>query len=109
MADGEVHFGVFLGFDFARVRDLPPLPEGHVYEVWLIGGDEPPVPAGTFDQSTDQHAIACRAPSRTVVVTNLRRLTPARPARRIRRATRFLRAATRSPARRTTPPAPGGR
>ena len=26
-------------------------------DVWLIGGDNPPVPAGTFDRSTDQHAI----------------------------------------------------
>jgi anti-sigma-K factor RskA len=38
------------------VRDLPPLPPDQVYEVWLIGVDGP-VPAGTFDQPTDQHAI----------------------------------------------------
>jgi hypothetical protein len=38
------------------VRDLPPLEPDQVYEVWLIGG-EGPVPAGTFDQPTDQHAI----------------------------------------------------
>jgi anti-sigma-K factor RskA len=38
------------------VRDLPPLEPDQVYEVWLIGA-EGPVPAGTFDQPTDQHAI----------------------------------------------------
>jgi anti-sigma-K factor RskA len=38
------------------VRDLPPLPPDQVYEVWLIGADGA-VPAGTFDQPTDQHAI----------------------------------------------------
>lgn len=38
------------------VRDLPPLEPNQVYEVWLIGA-EGPVPAGVFDQPTDQHAI----------------------------------------------------
>jgi negative regulator of sigma E activity len=38
------------------VRDLPPLEPDQVYEVWLISADGP-VPAGTFDQPTDQHAI----------------------------------------------------
>jgi hypothetical protein len=38
------------------VRDLPPLEPDQVYEVWLIGADGP-VPAGVFDQPTDQHAI----------------------------------------------------
>jgi anti-sigma-K factor RskA len=38
------------------VRDLPPLEPEQVYEVWLIGA-EGPVPAGVFDQPTDQHAI----------------------------------------------------
>ena len=39
------------------VRDLPPLQSGQVYEIWLIGEDGVPVPAGVFDQPTDQHAI----------------------------------------------------
>jgi anti-sigma-K factor RskA len=38
------------------VRDLPPLEPDQVYEVWLIGA-EGPVPAGVFDQPTDQHAV----------------------------------------------------
>jgi anti-sigma-K factor RskA len=38
------------------VQDLPPLEPDQVYEVWLIGA-EGPVPAGVFDQPTDQHAI----------------------------------------------------
>jgi anti-sigma-K factor RskA len=56
-ASGEVHYTPDRQLFVVDVRDLPPLPEGHVYEVWLIGDDETPVPAGTFDQSTDQHAI----------------------------------------------------
>jgi anti-sigma-K factor RskA len=39
------------------VRDLPPLEPNQVYEVWLIGEDGVPTPAGVFDQPTDQHAI----------------------------------------------------
>jgi anti-sigma-K factor RskA len=39
------------------VRDLPPLEPDQVYEVWLIGEDGVPAPAGIFDQPTDQHAI----------------------------------------------------
>ncbi len=39
------------------VRDLPPLEPDQVYEVWLIGEDGVPAPAGVFDQPTDQHAI----------------------------------------------------
>jgi anti-sigma-K factor RskA len=42
---------------FVDVRDLPPLESGQVYEVWLIGGDGVPAPAGVFDQPTDRHAI----------------------------------------------------
>ncbi len=56
-ASGEVRYLPDERLLYLDVRDLPPLPEGHVYEVWLIGGDNPPVPAGTFDRSTDQHAI----------------------------------------------------
>src|SRR3981081_2326006 len=41
-------------------------------------------------KSPPTRSVACLAPSRTVVVTNLRRLTPATPAWRIRRAMRFL-------------------
>ena len=39
------------------VRDLPPLHPGQVYEVWLIGKDGVPAPAGVFDHPTDQHAM----------------------------------------------------
>ncbi|HEX2282017.1 MAG TPA: anti-sigma factor, partial [Thermomicrobiales bacterium] len=40
-----------------EVRDLPPLEPDQVYEVWLIGEDGVAVPAGVFDQPTDQHAV----------------------------------------------------
>jgi hypothetical protein len=55
-ASGEVTYlpqDELLMFD---VNDLPPLEPDQVYEVWLIGA-EGPVPAGTFDQPTDQHAV----------------------------------------------------
>lgn len=55
-ASGEVHSLPQDQLIMVTVRDLPPLPEDHVYEVWLIG-DGAPVPAGTFDQSTARHAI----------------------------------------------------
>ena len=52
------------------VRDLPPLESGQVYEVWLIGEDGVPAPAGVFDQPTDQHAVvADRARYETLAIT----------------------------------------
>ena len=52
------------------VRDLPPLESGQVYEVWLIGEDGVPAPAGVFDQPTDQHAVvANRAQYQTLAIT----------------------------------------
>ena len=51
------------------VKDLPPLPEGYVYEVWLIG-DGNPVPAGVFANATAQHAIAAdRSQFNTLAIT----------------------------------------
>ena len=51
------------------IRDLPPLESGQVYEVWLIGA-EGLVPAGVFDQPTDQHAIvADRSQFETLAIT----------------------------------------
>lgn len=55
-ASGEVHYSPQQQLFLVDVRDLPALPEGYVYEVWLIN-DEGASPAGVFDQSTDQHAI----------------------------------------------------
>jgi anti-sigma-K factor RskA len=52
------------------VRNLPPLASGQVYEVWLIGEDGVPAPAGVFDQPTDQHAIvADRSQYETLAIT----------------------------------------
>jgi anti-sigma-K factor RskA len=39
------------------VRDLPSLEPHQVCEVWLIGEDSVPVPAGVFNQPTDQNAV----------------------------------------------------
>jgi anti-sigma-K factor RskA len=55
-ARGEVTYLPQDGLLLLDVRDLPPLEADQVYEVWLIGA-EGPVPAGVFDQPTDQHAI----------------------------------------------------
>jgi anti-sigma-K factor RskA len=52
------------------VRDLPPLEPDQVYEVWLIGEDGVPAPAGVFDDPTDQHAmIADRSQYETLAIT----------------------------------------
>lgn len=56
-ASGEVTYLPQSQIFFLDVRDLPPLAADQVYEVWLIGGDGVPAPAGVFDQPTDQHAI----------------------------------------------------
>jgi anti-sigma-K factor RskA len=55
-ASGEVRYDPNAQLFLVDVRDLPPLAEGDVYQVWLIdaGG---PVPAGVFDQATDEHAV----------------------------------------------------
>jgi anti-sigma-K factor RskA len=55
-AGGEVTYLPRDNLFILDVRDLPPLQPDQVYEVWLIG-EEGPVPAGVFDQPTDQHAI----------------------------------------------------
>jgi anti-sigma-K factor RskA len=52
------------------VRGLPPLKPDQVYEVWLIGEDGVPAPAGVFDQPTDQHAVvADRSHYETLAIT----------------------------------------
>lgn len=40
------------------VRDLPPLAPGEVYQVWLLGPDGTPTPAGVFAGTPARHAIA---------------------------------------------------
>jgi len=55
-AHGEVTYLPQDQLFMVDVRDLPPLKPDQVYEVWLIGA-EGPVPAGVFDQPTDQHAV----------------------------------------------------
>ena len=68
-AHGEVKYMPQEGLIMLDVRDLPPLPEGYVYEVWLIGEGDP-VPAGVFAHSTAQHAIvADRSQFTTIAIT----------------------------------------
>jgi anti-sigma-K factor RskA len=70
-ASGEVIYRPDDNLLLLDVRDLPELQPGEVYEVWLIAGDNPPRPAGTFDQSTDQHAIvADRGQFDVLAITN---------------------------------------
>jgi anti-sigma-K factor RskA len=56
-ASGEVTYLPEDNLLLLDVRDLPALEPGQVYEVWLIGEEGVPAPAGIFDQSTDRHAI----------------------------------------------------
>ncbi|MDQ2653106.1 MAG: anti-sigma factor [Chloroflexota bacterium] len=68
-AHGEVKYMPQEGVLMLDVRNLPPLPEGYVYEVWLIG-DGDPVPAGVFTDSTVQHAMAAdRSQFTTLAIT----------------------------------------
>jgi anti-sigma-K factor RskA len=68
-AHGEVTYLPQDNLLLLDVRDLPPLKPDQVYEVWLIGADGP-VPAGTFDQPTDQHAVvADRSQFETLAIT----------------------------------------
>ena len=68
-ASGEVRYVPAERLFLVDVRNLPPLGQGQVYEVWLIGSAGP-VPAGVFDQSTAQHAIvADRSRYQTLAIT----------------------------------------
>lgn len=68
-ASGEVQYMPEQGVLMLDVKDLPPLPQGYVYEVWLIG-DGNPVPAGVFADATAQHAVAAdRSLFNTLAVT----------------------------------------
>jgi anti-sigma-K factor RskA len=68
-AHGDVKYMPQEGVLKLDVRNLPPLPEGYVYEVWLIG-DGGPVPAGVFADASAQHAIAAdRSQFNTLAIT----------------------------------------
>lgn len=68
-ASGDVKYMPEQGVIMVDVKDLPPLPEGYVYEVWLIGEGDP-VAAGVFSSATAQHAIvADRSQFSTLAIT----------------------------------------
>jgi anti-sigma-K factor RskA len=69
-ASGEVTYLPQDNLLLLDVRDLPALEPGQVYEVWLIGEEGVPAPAGVFDQSSDRHAIvADRGQFDTLAIT----------------------------------------
>jgi anti-sigma-K factor RskA len=69
-ASGAVTYRAEDDLFLVDVRNLPPLERNQVYEVWLIGDDGVPVPAGVFDQPTDQHAlVADRSQYETLAIT----------------------------------------
>jgi anti-sigma-K factor RskA len=69
-ASGEVRYLPQSNLLVVDVRDLPPLPSGEVYEVWLIPHEGAPVAAGTFDQPTAQHAVvADRGQYQAIAIT----------------------------------------
>jgi anti-sigma-K factor RskA len=57
-AGGDVTYLPDQGVVLLDVHDLPPLPAGRVYQVWLIDAAGKPVPAGTFAHSAATHAVA---------------------------------------------------
>jgi anti-sigma-K factor RskA len=69
-ARGEVTYFPQNDLFILDVRDLPPLHPDQVYEVWLIGADGVPAPAGVFDHPTDQHAVVAERPQyETLAIT----------------------------------------
>ena len=69
-ASGEVTYVPEEDLLLLDVRGLPELEPGQVYEVWLIGEEGVPAPAGVFDQETDRHAIvADRGRYTTLAIT----------------------------------------
>jgi anti-sigma-K factor RskA len=69
-ASGEVRYLPQSNLLVVDVRDLPPLPSGEVYEVWLIPHEGAPLAAGTFDQPTAQHAVvADRGQYQAIAIT----------------------------------------
>ncbi len=69
-ASGEVTYLPDDNLLLLDVRQLPALEPGQVYEVWLIGEDGVPAPAGVFGQETARHAIvADRGQFDTLAIT----------------------------------------
>jgi anti-sigma-K factor RskA len=56
-ASGTVEYVEEQGVVVLRMQDMPPAPQGYVYQVWVIDGDTP-VSAGTMDPNTSGFATA---------------------------------------------------
>lgn len=54
-ASGSVHYFADQGVILLDMENLPPPPEGHVYQVWMIEG-ETPIPMGVIDLQSMQFA-----------------------------------------------------
>ena len=56
-ASGTVEYVEDQGVLVLRMSDMPPAPQGYVYQVWVIAGDTP-VSAGTMDTQSSSFATA---------------------------------------------------
>lgn len=56
-ASGSVHYLADQGVIVLDMEDLPPTPEGYVYQVWMIEGDSP-VSMGLFNPQSSRFATA---------------------------------------------------
>ncbi len=56
-ASGTVEYVEGQGVVVLRMEDMPPPPQGYVYQVWVIDG-ETPVSAGTMDPNTSSFATS---------------------------------------------------
>lgn len=56
-ASGTVEYMKDQGVVVLHMQDMPPAPQGYVYQVWVIDGDTP-VSAGTMDPSSTSFATA---------------------------------------------------
>ncbi|MBA2521491.1 MAG: anti-sigma factor [Chloroflexia bacterium] len=57
-ASGELAYLPTSDVMVLTLDDLPPVAADQVYEVWLIGDDGIPLPAGVFTDSSGRHAVA---------------------------------------------------
>ena len=56
-ASGSVHYLADQGVIVLDMEDLPPTPDGYVYQVWMIEGDSP-VSMGLFNPQSSRFATA---------------------------------------------------
>ena len=69
-ASGTVEYVKDQGVVMLHMQDMPPAPQGYVYQVWVIDGDTP-VSVGTFDTQSSSFATAADPTRYTTLAVTL--------------------------------------